>query len=683
VEYFNNILCVPAQDYYHEYSDGPGKGDVVEEHCVSYDAYKKQVVRGNINVIRQGKGEGNYALIALDSIPPKYRGKLADGRAEIDAAKHRAWIAGIRKDYQAVEYYMNFRYTDGSAIPTDRIDNIMLWSNNASILNCIGSAFKSHTAARAKLGKRPLRGTFFKNIATLVGSNDMMNAWQHNLPTNPSRLQKKYEAYVKNGYYSLIKMLKGNDNAVKINDKLLRLFEFISTLPTRPYTTRVVEVYEQFMAHERELVDTLTGEFFEPSEYLDKNGKIIHVTESAVWQRLSNPARQAVLDKKRLGAKDYNDLHGPHHHRKPPVYSFSKISMDDRDLIWKDKRSKVRPKAYYAYDVQSGCRIGSAYSMKKDAGLFLECLRDMLVFADRNGLGIPMEVEVEHHLVKQFEPVLKQIFPVVHFCAAGNSQEKRAEHLNRFVKYQFEKNAHPGVGRWWLKSRYNRIGVDKVDDEFKQTMRDVDVMIVEDIQNTLDFNNSLHPNQKMFPGKTRMQVLVENINPNLPKFQRHLIYRHIGNHTETSIVRNQYLSVDSAKYMLPGVEVMELLAPNNREVDAYWLPNDDGITDSVYLYQNGKYLCEAEKITRYNEAIAERTQDDWDAKARQDAYMDGFRGYTNERTGELVKLEVSKPAKNTDSIPVPEVVPDRLPEPEPTLSDIDYKQKAIDGFFTI
>lgn len=681
MEYYNNILCIPAQDYYHEYSSGPGKGEVVEEHCVTYAAYLKQVDRGCIKRVREGKGEGNYALIALDSIPERYRKRFTEGDT-IDMAKHQAWIDNIKKDYQAVEFFMNYRYPDGSTIATDRIDNIKLWSNNASILNAIGEGLKSHTAMRARLGKRPLKGIFFKNMASVVESKEMQSALENNLPTNAIRLQKKYEEYARVGYYSLIKQLKGNANATKINDKLLHLFETIATLPTRPYNTKVVELYEKFMAGEREMIDGVSGEVFDPMDYLDGEGNIIKVTESAVWQRLSNPAKQAVLDKKRLGAKDYNDTHRPHRHRHSPVFSFSKISLDDRDLIWKDKLTKKRVKAYYAYDVASGCRIGSAYSMDKNEELFLDCLRDMFVFIDRHGFGVPMEVEVENHLVNKFFDDLAVMFPYLRVCAPGNSQEKRAEHFNRYVKYSVEKNNHPGVGRWWLKSRYNRVSVDKIDDQFRQTMKDVDRMIADDIIDTLEYNNSLHPNKKLYPGKTRMQVLAENINPNLPALNKAVMYRYIGFETpETSIVRNMYISANNSKYMLPHPSVLERLAPNNRVVQAYWMPDDDGVVNEIYVYQNGHYLCTCEKLETYNEAQAERTQADWDAKAKQDKYVAMFDAYIKEGTAGLAKLEVVS-AKNYNTDPEPEVVPDvRQPERDINKQSINYSQKAIDDFY--
>lgn len=87
----------------------------------------------------------------------------------------------------------------------------------------------------------------------------------------------------------------------------------------------------------------------------------------------------------------------PHVHRESPEYSFSKVSFDDRDLPRKLKDSKQRPKAYYAYDVASQCVVGFSYSRKKDVDLVVDMFRNMFRLIERNGWGIPAQVEVENH----------------------------------------------------------------------------------------------------------------------------------------------------------------------------------------------------------------------------------------------------------------------------------------------
>ncbi len=673
---------MPANQYFHSYSGKLGRSNVVEEHFVSFDAYCKQIARGKLDIVKQGKGEGNYALIAFDSIPKKYKKKIYEKYPDPEQVARQktkdTFLELLKPDPAAVAFFTNYRYDDGSSIPTDRVDNITLWSNNAAILNAIAIAFKQHSIARAKLGKKPLKLKFFENAAKRIAADDVYEKMVHNLPVTGRALRAKYEAYVKGSYETLIKNLKGNSNSVKIDDEILHLLSCLAAMDTRPYNNRVLDIYKAFMAGEKEVFDKETGVMLVPNDYL-RNGKVVMFTEGAIWHRLNQPGVQVKIDKYRYGRKDYNDIHRPHRHRHAPEFSFSKVSMDDRDLVFKDKTTKKRVKAYYAYDVASGCRVGSAYSMDKNEQLFLDCLRDMFAFCDREDLGTPLEVEVENHLVKQFEYELNQIFPLVHFCAPGNSQEKRAEHFNRFVKYQIEKNNHPGIGRWWLKSKYNRIGVDKVDDQFLETLKPADRLIVEDIQDTIEYNNSLHPNQDKYPGMTRLQVLKVNVNPALPQINKSYLYRYIGYETTTSIRRNQYVQVQYANYQLPHPAVLERLAANNRDVTAYYIPEADGNISEVHLYQNGEYICTCEKLETYNEAQAERTEADELAKLKQDKYVAMFDNYSKADLGKLKtrnKVEI-------DTTKEVEVMPDE-PIPAPLaggLEDIDYSQKALDDFF--
>jgi len=472
----------------------------------------------------------------------------------------------------------------------------------------------------------------------MINDESVITLFEHNLPTTPRRLQEKLEAYLKYGYESLIKHNKNNDNARKINHNLERLICFIATMPTRPYNTKIKEIYEQFMDGAIEIVDRKSGEMFNREDYM-RDGEAITFSEARAWQIVNDNRNQIQINKKRMGWKDFDEKHRPHRHRISAQYSFSKVSLDDRDLIWKDAATQKRVKAYYAYDVASTCRIGSAYSMVKDETLFLDCLRDMFVFIDRNGLGVPMEVEVENHLVNKFFNELQEMFPRLTICAPANSKEKRAEHFNRAVKYSIEKNNHPGVGRWWLKSAYNRIPVDKVDDQFKQTMKTADRMIADDIQDTIQYNNAPHPNQRLYPGMTRMEVLFAKVNPNLPKFEKSYMYKYIGYETkDIQIYNSQYCKVQYEKYVLPHPRVLEKLAPNNLTVDAYWLPNENGVIDEVYLYQNGQFICTANRLIAYNEAKAERTEADDLAKLNQDKYVAQFDKYSKDETWASVEI---------------------------------------------
>ena len=202
-------------------------------------------------------------------------------------------------------------------------------------------------------------------------------------------------------------------------------------------------------------------------------------------------------------------------HRHAPVYGLSKISLDDRDLPRKLVTGE-RVKAYYAYDVASGCLIGASYSIRKDIPLFINCIREMFRFIDSRGWGMPLEMEVEHHLVSNFKDDLFKaglVFPFVRWCAPSNSQEKHAEQLNRQKKYGYEKRYQDGIGRWYLKNEANVTGGERVYDDaenkyiVKERTYSYDQLVADDIQSIQAYNNGLHRDQKLYKGLTRMQLM--------------------------------------------------------------------------------------------------------------------------------------------------------------------------------
>lgn len=134
----------------------------------------------------------------------------------------------------------------------------------------------------------------------------------------------------------------------------------------------------------------------------------------------------------------------------------------------------------------------------------------------------------------------------------------------------------------------------------------------------------MHPNQKKFPGMTRWDVLCRCQNPDLAPWDKAVLYRFIGEHTETSIKQNAYLTVQYNQYRLSSPEIISKLEPRNYKVDAYWLPDADGNIGEVYVYQNGRLIDTCRMVARYNEATAEQTDADREAYTEQAKYVAQF-----------------------------------------------------------
>ncbi|MDR2286536.1 MAG: hypothetical protein LBE04_03540 [Prevotellaceae bacterium] len=665
-EYYNNVLCVNA-------------GWLVKVGVVTksnYDYYAKKSV---FRVVRRGCRR-TPALIEYCSLSDAYKRKIQEisGCNPVAVTPESEFVKHIKPDSAALKYFAEYRLPDGRNLP---VEVQKTYYHNAMILNAINTRLSGIKAKRKSCGGT---GSAWSSIAKTVNELNRLE-YSHDLPSNARSLYDKYKEYKKNKYYSLIHKGYCNAHAKKVDELLERLILSIYAMGNKPYSKWVHEDYLRFIAGDIEIVDMETGELYERGDFVDeKTGTYIMISESTVYNYINKPSNRILVDSIRMSSHAYNNTHRPHYHRHAPRYSFSKISLDDRNLPHKMDSGK-RVMVYYAYDVCSGVCIGVAYSLKKDANLFIDCIRDMFRFIDRNGWGVPLEVEVEHHIVSLFKDDLFKagvVFPIVRWCAPSNSQEKHAEHFNRQLKYGYEKRYQEGVGRHDLRLEANRTGGEKVYDEqageyvTKEKTYRYETIIAENQEAISRYNNGLHRNQKLYKGKTRMQVLVENLNPDLAEVDRALLARYIGNCTVTSVVRNHYVTVQACKYSLPSPAELEKL--DSYDVLAYYLPTAGEIPE-VYLYQKDNYICCAKKIVTYSTAQAEFTELDELAMTEQAKYISQFDRMKKEGKQDLAKIKIIE--KRIDCAAI-EAVEHLSPSPEQGEEQESMPAYVYDAEFT-
>ena len=631
-EYFGSTLCVKGPMLYHE-----------DYNIITRTQYDKYIQRGHFNSIRPGKGKDNYSLIEFESITKQ---EVKDKITAIEnpnkpLSEFNYLTKYIKPDNNAISFFANYVRVSGKRYD---IKDQKILATNAIVLNACGAFFKTNITRKKKTA-------LWQQISECVNALSLDDKYTFKLPTASRKLQETYDKYVENGYKSLIHGGEGNINSRKVNELIESVIISIYSMKNKPFSSTVHQIYLQFLGGAIDLVDAETGELFQREDFY-KNGQPIVISDATVNNIINKMDNKKIVGKQRRGSLEFNNVFRPHHHRDAPKCSLSKVSLDDRDLPRKMTDGK-RVKAYYAYDVASGCVIGASYSKDKDTKLFTDCIKDMMYFLKVNDFGVPMEMEVEHHLVNHFrEDLMKAgtLFPFVRWCNAGNSQEKHAEHFNKAKKYGYEKRYQEGIGRWYAKSEAYRTIVEKVFDSennnYKDKKYEYNVLVEEDKEIIQKYNNDLHPNQKTYKGKTRMDVLKETLNPNLAKFEEVLWARYIGEKVETTIKRSQYVRVQYADYQLPSHRVMNLLSPNNYNVEAYYLKNKNGEIDSVYLYQNDQFICEATKIVKYNTATAEHTEKDKQAYLTQSKYVSEFDAdikKSKKRLSKLVILENKYP----------------------------------------
>lgn len=676
MEYYGKILCISYNDL--TYDDRPvmvnGKADysrsrtlkgvhpstLSEEELapiLSVPNYKKLAAKKEINVVRPGKGLGSYALVEIATMPLRFQERIKLKYGDMKEDVIRNWLGShYHIDAKAREFYTRFRFDNGDALPPEHIQE---YTVNASVIEAVMRAMEDATFMRKAMKAGPV------NWGELAGAISYYQAeFGHTLPVSSNRFKKRVNDFKANGYESLISRKFMNQNRRKVTYDIERLLLSIDAQPEQPFNTTVWEQYNMFVQGDLELYDPETGEVLNPADFTDKDGNPLVLSPATVANYLNNPKNKALRAKLHMSQWDFNNAYRPYHLRSIGEFSLSKVSLDDRDLP-RPMKDGNRVKAYYAYDVVSGAVVGYAYNRYKTTELFLDCMRNMFQTLDRNGMYIPAELEVEHHLVSDFADGLMQagtVFPLIRWCNPGNSREKRAEHKNREKKYGVEKRTQVGIGRWYAKLEANRPKEEKVYDEKNNTYKvktySYEELVADDIRAIQTFNAQPHPNQKRYPGMSRWDVLCAHQNPNLAPWDKAVLYRFIGQHTETTIRQNTYCTVMYNQYGLPSPEIIEKLEPRNYKVDAYYLPDADGTINEVYIYQNGRYIATCKAVARYNENTAEQTEADKAAYTEQSKYVAQFDKMMKDgkikRVGILAKEEAKLITEvQAEAVPLP------------------------------
>lgn len=659
MEYYGNTLCISARE-------------LVDGGIMTASNYKQLSARKRINVVRSGKGQGRYALVAVDSIPTIYRKMVDELYPGGDTVRLEGWITSNYETDQAAVAFFNDRAKTGLDLTQEKVKEYVV---NASVLNTCIKLYNRASASKKLMGEKYDREKMATTIKTLK------DKFGHTLPASTMRFRKKVAEYKKFGYACLISGKFGNQSARKVDHKTERLILGLAVLPNKPFNTSVLELYNSFVCGEIEVYDPETGELFNPDDFTDKSGEPKVLSESTITNYLNRPKNKVLIEHELMSYTTFMHEQMPHMHRHAGEFSLSQITMDDVDLTRKLKDTKQRVHAYYAYDVVSQCVIGASYARKKDEILVLDCFRDMFRLIERNGWGMPAGIEVENHLMSQYKDGFLQAgvaFPFVHFCAPQNSQEKYAENLNGAKKRSIIHKNHEGIGRFYGKGKW-RTESKKISDETNELYEDkeyfsYDQLIADDRQDNYEWNHSLHPNQKKYPGMSRWDVLVANINPTLQPLDKLTLARYIGERVETSIRRNSTVRVAYEDWWLSKTEKLERLEPNNNKVTAYYIPDADGKPQEVFIFQGDRFIDQVERVETYNRVMAEQTDEDLEKYQAQQKKVASFTKYVKDNAiGKVgvMKSDVPKEeAEETFVLPPPKIeAPDEAYKPDMSIEE--------------
>ena len=667
MEYYGNKWCISARE-------------LVEGGIVSQSNYRNWVNRGRIEVVRRGGGAvGQYALVAVDSLPLEYKTKVQERYPDSKLAHLKGWVRSNYELDQSAMAYFHSREQAGLDLPADKIREYVV---NASVLNCCIRLYERAATTRKLMGDK----YNWEQMANAIES--LREEYGHTLPASTLRFRKKVNEYKRDGYGCLISGKFGNQSARKVNIKLERLVLSIAVQENQPYNKSVWEQYLMFITGELDVWSYQTGELYNPDDFVDKDGEPLSLSESTISNILNKPSNKMFVEQRLRSWTTFMHEQMPHVHRHSGNFSLSQISMDDVDLKRRMSGNKY-VHVYRAWDVVSQCIVGVSYSREKDQRLVVDCFRDMFRLIAGTGWGMPAAIEVENHLMTQYKEGFLQageVFNLIHFCAPQNSQEKYAEPMNGAFQ-KFLHNRHEGQGRFYGKGK-NRIDQKKVSDEFNHTFEDRkyyewEELVADDRLDVYDWNHQLHPNQKKFPGMTRWDVLCERINPDLQPLDNITLARYIGESVETSIRRNSTVRVAYEDWWLSDTSVLEKLRPNDYKVTAYYMPDVDGKPTEVYIFQGDKYIDTVEKVETYNRVLSEQTEEDMVNYIEQRKKIAKFEKYVRDHEIESVGV-MRKPRGETLGTVVEEeeleavAAMPRHTEHEALYASMDTEDRAIE-----
>lgn len=643
------------------------------EAGLTYKQFNHDSYRGFLNIFQRGT-HGN-TLIDVKSIkrPDRLR-VLERAYGKVSESKAKS-IFHIELDQNARSFFMNYRKPDGAPLEMKQVNEYV---NRASMLNALRNGLEKQLEARAKAGRRLKKGEFWKLAAdwyTVQSSN-----WPNPPLSSHRSLRRVFDNYINYGYESLIHGNLGNDAARKVSTSIESLLMALWRTNDKPFINTVHERYLEFVAGDKLLYDKTTGEEFNPEDFRHK-GRALEISEATVWNYLKDVVNDTSVYMDRNGNFDYVNKRRPKQKRKMGQYTLSKISMDDVALSRKSVRGWVYK--YMAVDVLSGYWFRPAYVVgKPNLDTVREAFRNMFCELEELGLPQPGELEVEHHLMADID-WLNEVFPFVRF--AKSSTDKRAEHAIRQFKYGVSKREGHTRGRWYAKHEAYYTVRNKVHGDYVEPELQPQTIVADDLADIEKHNNSLHPLQKTYPGMTRKEVFLQNINPALKMIEPWSLYRYIGNETETTIYNNDYVRVQQVDFWMKDFNDLHRLKPNNTKVTAFWMPEKDGSINTVYVYQDGIYIGEAYNANnhRYNEFTIERTERDAENMLHQNKRMKRFDKFVKDHRENIPDLMIEKKENKEylDQVPV-DIIETEQPkgyETDELDEEIDWAAKAANS----
>ena len=179
MEYYGNTLCISAPELF-------------DRGIMSQSNYKAMAARNRIDVVRRGGGaSGCTALIAVDSLPTKYKKAVEEEFPGGPEVRLRGWVVSNYEVDQNARVFFSDRRKTGLDLTPDKIQEYVV---NASVLNTCIKLYDRASTYKKLMGDRYDWSMMTEVIALLK------EEYHHTLPESMLRFRKKVNEYQKGGY---------------------------------------------------------------------------------------------------------------------------------------------------------------------------------------------------------------------------------------------------------------------------------------------------------------------------------------------------------------------------------------------------------------------------------------------------------------------------------------------------
>lgn len=585
----------------------------------------------------RGGGKGNVVTILFDSLPAEMQDAIGDPRK----GEHPLTpFFHIRQD--AVEFFNRYRSRLGELEDEKKQKYI----TSASLLDAASELMNERRMMWQGMGKRTTRGLEASVCNDLLTFRPILKrkfGRDYTLPENPVRLRERLRDYAGlEGDYRFEYLINGNMGnkwaSVKTQKQMDLLESMFMSQKHKPTPTEVARQYDGFLDGYVEIINTETGEVYDPKEY----GKLSMRTITAYLD--SWHSKIATYSKRNGNRQKFIGEFIPGASLLLPEYAGSIISVDDRNPpFWYAKGKRIW--FYCAYDVGAQVFTAWVYGKTKE-GIILDFYREIVRNYTEWGLPLPAEIECESSLNSSFRNTMlsdRGMFRYVRM-EANKARGKYIERVWGKLRYEVEKKREG-----WL-ARPNALRESNQKSNEDLPIIPYDELAYQSLMDIQNWNNSMYPDQEKYPGMTRWEVFLERQNPNLTKdVNWKMILPYIGYKTETSCKAGT-IKLNRKEYFLGldgkisrGEELISLLElVEGRELDIYWLDNHDGevIKAIVYLRGGERIICEAILKPKFHRAKIEQTAQDRSNMETVMAYINTFNGFISRRKAEIDKVMV-------------------------------------------